>query len=147
MAQDAFGQLESTLDLYLVKKAPSLPKNFKELLVSLAPWATVVMIIIGLPAFLAVLGISAYTLPLAYWAGARLGFMYYLSIAFLGATLVIRAMAVPGLFARKLAAWKLLYYAALLGMVYSLLNYAIFSALIGTLVGLYFLFQIKEYYK
>ena len=34
--------LMKTLDLYLVKKAPALPKNVKDILVSVAPWLEVI---------------------------------------------------------------------------------------------------------
>jgi len=143
----AVNQLESTLDLYLKKKTPPLPKNVKDLIVSLAPWLNLVLIIIALPAILAVLGISAYVRPFAYWAGARLGSLYYLSMIFLGATLLLRLLALPGLFSRSKGAWRLLYYSMLVNLVYSLLSYNLFSGIIGVIIGLYFLFQVKEYYK
>ena len=140
-------KLESTLDEYLGRKAPSLPANIKELIVNFAPWITIGVIVLGVPALLAVLGITAYFLPYVYWAGARLGLIYYLSLAFLGVTLAIRCLALPGLFSRSIAGWRLIYYSSLLGLVYSLLNYNIVSGLVGTLIGLYVIFQLKSYYK
>jgi len=141
------GQLESTLDLYLKKKAPVLPKNAKEMLVSFAPWINLILILISAPTLLAVFGFTARIAPYAYWAGARLGLMYYVSLAFLGATLLLRVMATPGLFSRSQGGWKMLYYSTLVNLVYSAFSYNMFSGIIGSVVGLYFLFQIKEYYK
>jgi len=140
-------QLESTLELYLKQKAPSLPKNIKDLTVSLAPWLNIVLIVIALPTLLAVLGISAYVMPFAYWGGARFGTLYYVSLAFLGVTLLMRVLALPGLFSRSKGAWRLLYYSVLVNVVYSLLSYNFVGGLIGAVIGLYFLFQVKEYYK
>ncbi|MFC1627404.1 hypothetical protein ACFL18_02535 [Patescibacteria group bacterium] len=140
-------QLENTLELYLKKKAPPLPKNVKEMVVSFAPWINVILILIAAPALLAVFGFTAKIAPYAYWAGARLGGMYYISLAFLGITLVLRVMALPGLFSRSMGGWKMLYYSTLVNLVYSAFNYNLFSGVIGAVVGLYFLFQVKASYK
>jgi len=140
-------QLENTLDLYLRQKAPALPTNIKELIVSFAPWISIIMIVLGVPALLAVIGISAYVAPWAYWAGAKIGLMYYVSIASLAVTLLLRGLALPGLFARTKSGWKMLYYSIFVDLVYSLLSYLIVGGLIEALVSLYFLFQVREYYK
>jgi len=140
-------QLENILDLYLKQKAPALPKNIKDLTVSLAPWLNIVLIVIALPAMLAVLGIGTYVKSFAYLGGARFGTLYYLSLVFLGVTLLMRILALPGLFSRSKGAWRLLYYSVLVNVVYSLLNYNVVGGLIGAVIGLYFLFQVKEYYK
>lgn len=147
MANKGLAQLESSLDIYLRQKAPPLPKNIKDLIVSLAPWLNIVLIILGLPAILAVLGIKAYVSPFAYWTGVRWTGFYSLSLIFLGATLLLRAMALPGLFSKSQGAWKLLYYSILLNLVYSLLNYNLVGGLIGAVIGLYFWFQVKASYK
>jgi uncharacterized membrane protein YtjA (UPF0391 family) len=143
----SLAKLESILDEYLGRKAPSLPANIKELLVNFAPWITILTIVLEVPSLLAVVGITAYVSPYMYWAGARLGAMYYVSLVFLVIMLVIRCLSLPGLFSRSLSAWKLLYYSTLLWLVYSLLHYNIVSGLVGTLVSLYLLFQVKSYYK
>ncbi|KKU12762.1 MAG: Chromate transporter, partial [Parcubacteria group bacterium GW2011_GWC2_45_7] len=55
-------------------------------------------------------------------------------------------LAIPGLFKRQEKAWKLLYYATLLGGLQNIVTMQI-GGLIGTLVSLYLLFQVKGYYK
>ena len=59
------------LDYYLVKKAPfQIPDNAKEWLVQYGPWITIVVIVLTLPAILALLGLGAVLLPFAgYGAG------------------------------------------------------------------------------
>jgi len=49
--------LEDTLDLYFGQKAPPMPANVKELLVRFAPWVTLVLLLITLPAVLIALGL------------------------------------------------------------------------------------------
>jgi len=140
-------QLESQLELYLVDKAPAIPKEWKELMVKIAPWLTLVMAILALPAILAVLGLGAFVLPFSYMGGFRAGAGFTISWIFSLAVLALDIMAIPGLFKRSRQAWYLLYYAALLGAVQSLISFNLGGLIIGTLLSLYLLFQVKEYYK
>jgi hypothetical protein len=55
--------------------------------------------------------------------------------------------SLPGLFARKMSGWKLAFYARLASIVYGLLSYAIIGAIVGGLISLYVLFQIREKYS
>jgi hypothetical protein len=55
-------------------------------------------------------------------------------------------LALPGLFKRKMSAWKLIFYSQLIGITFSLLSGSILGALIGGLIGLYILFQIRPLY-
>ena len=86
-------------------------------------------------------------MPYAHWAGVRLGLMYYVSMTFLGLTLLLRLLSIPGLFAKTKAGWRMLYYSTLLNLVYAIFSYNLFSGLIGIIIGFYFLFQVREYYK
>lgn len=140
-------QLEDTLELYLVKKAPRLPDNIRELIVKVAPWLTLIFLVLSLPAVLALLGIGTALLPLSFLGGMGSGVNYSLALVFLAITLVLEALAIPGLFKRSIAGWRLVYYATLLNGVYSLVNFNISGLIIGTLLGLYLLFQVKSYYK
>lgn len=144
-----FGQLESLLEQYLVQKAPALPTNIKELIVNFAPWLMIIAIVLALPAIFALLGLGWFYAPFAWGSriAAQVSFTYTLAILFLAVTLIMRILALPGLFARSRSGWKLVYYSVLINAVYSLLSYQIVSCLIGTLLGLYFVFQVKSYYK
>ena len=55
-------------------------------------------------------------------------------------------MALPGLFARKMSGWTLLFYEQLVGFVGSILSGSIIGGIIGTLIGLYILFQVRTKY-
>lgn len=140
-------QLDATLDQYLVKKAPGIPANWQEVLVKFLPWITLVFLILALPPVLFVLGLGTLVLPFSFLAGPTAGFELGFAMIFLIATLVLEALAIPGLFKRKLSAWRLLYYSTLLNAVYSLLSMNIGGLIIGTLLSLYILFQIKHHYS
>lgn len=142
------GQLTDTLELYLVKKAPfSLPTGVKEFIVNVGPWITLVLMILTLPVILALLGLGAILAPFSFMGGLNAGFGYIVGIVVAIITLVLEAMALPGLFKRKMAGWNLVYYAILLQAVEHILRFDIGGLIIGTTLSLYFLFQVREYYK
>jgi hypothetical protein len=132
------------LDFYLVKKAPfQLPDDVKEWIVQWAPWITVVLLIISLPALLLALGIGAVFLPYAGVYAPGFGLAWIVLLIELG----LEVSALPGLFARKLNGWNLTFYARLVGAVYSAVTFSIGGLLIGGLIGLYILFQVRPLYK
>ena len=61
--------------------------------------------------------------------------------------LVLVVAALPGLFARKMSGWRLLFYAQIVSLVTSLLSGSIIGGLIGALIGMYLLFQIRTKYN
>lgn len=138
--------LEAQLELYLVKKAPALPVGLKEFIVKFAPWLTLILMVLLLPVLLAALGLGALLLPASYLGGAGSGFFYTITLIGTGAVLVLEGLALPGLFKRLLSGWRLLFYATLINAIISLLGGNLISALVGALIGLYVLFQVKSYY-
>ena len=133
------------LDYYLVKKAPfQIPDGGREAIVKFGPWVVVVLLVITLPALLLVLGIGTALVPFA-GVGYATGF----GVAALGLIIqvALEVMALPGLFARKLSGWRLMFYAALVGIVTSLLSGSIVGAILGGLIGLYILFQVRGLYR
>jgi hypothetical protein len=142
---DAPKDLIGFLDFYLVKKAPfQLPENVKEWLVKWGPWITVVLLILSLPPLLFVLGIGTILIPFGGVGYAR-GFTLSVLLLFVQVGLMIAAL--PGLFARRMQGWTLLFYAELISIVASVLSGAIVGGLLGGLIGLYILFQIRPLYR
>ena len=134
----------ATLDEYLVKKAPfQLPDSVKELLVKFGPWITLVLLVMLLPFLLVALGIGTFLMP---FGGVGYATGFGLDAIFALVQIVLFGMALPGLFARKKSAWMLMFYAQLISLLGSLLTGAIISGLIGALIGLYFLFQLRTKY-
>jgi len=150
--KQGLGQLEDTLEVYLVKKAPfSIPENWKELIVQFAPYLTILGIVVSVPAVLAVLGLGALVSPFSAFLGPSYafsyGFNYLLSMIVLGVVIVLEAMAVPGLFKRQEKAWRLLFYSSLVSVLSGILGRDLIGTIIGALLSWYILFQVKEYYK
>ena len=133
------------LDFYLVQKAPfQLPDNVKEWVVQFGPWITVVLLVLALPTLLFALGVGTALMPFG-GVGYAMGFTY----AAVGALLEIGLMvaALPGLFARKMSGWQLIFYAQIVGFVFSVLRGAFLGGLLGTLIALYVLFQVRPLYR
>jgi hypothetical protein len=133
------------LEYYLVTKAPfQIPDNVKEWIVQFGPWITIVLLVLSLPALLIVLGIGTALVPLG-------GVGYATGFGYLALGLIIQlgltVAALPGLFARKMSGWNLLFYARLVGLASSLLAGNLISALVGGLISLYILFQVRPLYK
>lgn len=146
-----FNQLETLLDEYFGKKAPAMPENIKETLVSFAPYLAIIGIVISLPAIFAILGIGAMMGPFSAFFGApymmSYGAIYYIGVVGLIISAVLEALAIQGLFKRSMSAWKLMYYASLVTFVASVLQGNLSSAIIGGLIGLYILFQVRNKYN
>lgn len=143
-------QLEDTLELYFVKKAPALPTNIKDILVKIAPYLVIISLIMTIPAILLLLGLGGFATTIAPAGGAdavaTLPNMW-IGIILLIPVVILDAMAVPGLFARKAIGWKYIFWAQLIGVVSSIIQFNIIGGLIGAIIGFYILFQIKSHYK
>jgi hypothetical protein len=144
------GLMEKLNDLcqqYLVTKAPyTIPASARETIVKIAPWVTVVGLVITIPVVLAVLGVGALFMPYAVMGGASAFGTYTIAMILLVVTIVMEAMAISGLFKRQMGAWKLMYYVVLIHAVADILRGDLFSALMSV-VSLYILFQVKPLYK
>lgn len=147
-APNALHQLEEFLYLYLHKKSPfHIPPHVREWIVKFSPWIDVVLLILTLPVVIAALGLSLFVLPFGAVInpfGSLLGIIHWVII--LG-VFALQIAALPGLFKRSLKSWYLVYYSVLLGAVGSLLSRDIFGLIIGTAIGLFILFEIKDYYR
>lgn len=140
-------QLEDFLYEYLVKKAPPLPTNIKEVIVKFAPWVTLVIFILTLPAIALLFGLGALVAPFSFMGGITAGTNTILTLVFSAVQIVLEAMAIPGLFKNSRKAWDLLYYATLVGALQNLIIFNLGGLVVGGLLSLYILFQVREHYK
>ena len=68
-------------------------------------------------------------------------------IAIIGViALVLQALALPGLFKRSKTGWNFLFYADIVMIVQYVISFDL-GGIISSVIGFYFLFQIREYYK
>ena len=135
------------LDYWLVKKAPfQIPEGGKEWIVKWGPWINLVLIIWFLLSMLATYSLFSNSM-LGGFFGYPHGTTYWLSIAILVAQFILQAMALPGLFARKIRGWTLLFYSETVSIIYGLVTGNFLSVIVGALVGFYVLFQIRAKYR
>lgn len=135
------------MEEYLVKKAPNLPINWKDFIVKILPWFTLIVLILSVPLILAFLGISLFVLPFSFPGGLGSGVNAFISWLVLVASFILDLLALRGLFDIKKQGWTYLYWGVLLNGVYNLFTLNLGSLVIGTGISLYILFQIRSYYK
>ncbi|MCL5019407.1 MAG: chromate transporter [Patescibacteria group bacterium] len=126
---------------------PALPKGFKDFIVAIAPWLSLVFGALGLLGSLAALGIVTFLSPavmMGAGAGAAAGLT--LSVILALASSILTLVAVPGLFNRKIAGWSFIFLSEIVSVVSSVVVFSIVGILFS-LVGFYILFQVKSYYK
>jgi hypothetical protein len=141
MILSLINELELALDVYLVKKAPALKPGMKEKIMQVGPTFMKVFGIIGLIIVLALL------LPIGPFATYYKTFPDVLSLLALGISLVLQIKAIAGLMKRTKKGWDLMYYSTLLSILSSAFRLDIFGTVIGGVLGLYLIFQVREYYK
>jgi hypothetical protein len=140
-------QLEDFFNTYLHQKAPfHLPKEAKEWIVKFGPWITLVLMIIAVPVILAALGLNAvFGSAIMMYSAYHVSYLISGLIALLA--LILQGLALPGLFARKLSGWHLVYYSVLISAIGQLFSGQIVTMIVNVIISMYFLFEIKEYYK
>jgi hypothetical protein len=132
-------------------KVPALPKQWKDLLVNFAPWLSLIGGVILVFGAISLLGLGSFLSPFAMYAGAG-GFavVWLVAAAFLLVGGVLELLAFSPLKARKEKGWNLMFYALLLNALSNIVRLNVSEivwAIIGFLIGYYFLYQVKSYYK
>ena len=149
-SKNLLAQLENTLDEYFGKKAPALPQNIKEIIVKIAPYLVIIGLIFTIPAIFILFGLGGLASTLAPVGGAQavasLPTMW-IGILLLIPVIILEAMAVPGLFSKKIAAWRYVFWAQVIAIISSLVQLNIVGGIIGALIGFYILFQVKGLYR
>jgi len=160
-------KLETNLNDLFVKKAPPLPDGGKKALVQYLPWINLFFGVLSLYAVWMLWHwahfanqIISYTNSLnALYGGPtvstnRMGFVVWLAMGVLLVEAVLYIMAFPATRDHKKSGWNLMFYAALVNVVYGVVvlfsNYggvgSLLGSLIGSAIGLYLLFQIRASY-
>jgi Na+/H+-translocating membrane pyrophosphatase len=150
------------------KGLPSLPENGKKGLVNAWPWIALVFGVLQLFAVYGLwnLGHSVntlvdYTNQLSIASGygpvtPQLGFFYYLGLASLLVDAIILLAAFSPLKTTSKKGWDLLFLGAIVNLIYGVIilfdgQYGGFgnfiSAVIGSAIAFYFLYQVRDYYS
>jgi glucan phosphoethanolaminetransferase (alkaline phosphatase superfamily) len=154
----------------LFKDLPNLPSNSKDALVKVWPWLALIFGVLQLVAAWGLYKILDnvlnplvdYVNTLAVYTGQEtVGYssfdkaVIYLGIAILIIDGIILLMAYPHLVKRARRGWDLLFLGSLLNLLYAVVTIFIDSrgfgsfvfSLIGSAIGFYLLFQIRDRYK
>lgn len=129
-------------------KLPNLPKGGRDVLVKVAPWVSLVFGILGVLVGLGGLGILSVLSPmmlLGSGVSATTGGLLSVAISLVSSALML--VAFPGLKARKMQGWNMLFWSEVAALVSSLVALSIVGGLVGAVIGFYLLYQIKSYYK
>jgi hypothetical protein len=164
-------QLENKLDELLVKKAPfHLPDNAKQGLVKVLPWLVLLlgalMFISAWGAFQAATYVDRWSsivneFSAAYGVGSSVNPvitpLLWISLFILLAEAILYFVSYPSLEKREKKGWNILFWVALANIVQVIVNSVAYSnaylnigaalfSVLGSVAGLYILFQIRAYY-
>lgn len=160
--------LEKSLNEVLGEKAPyKIPKNGREFLVKIAPWLSLAGGIVGIISAAGLWRAAHYVNQWVDYAnrlsasiggptqGNRLGVFFWLSLIALVGFSLLSLLAFPGLKAKKKTGWNLMFLSSLASFVYAVVSLfydgggfgSFAGTAIGTVLGLYLLFQVRSYYK
>jgi len=142
-------QLEEKL-VEISKKLPQLPDSIGEFLVKYGPYLMIVSLVFGVISTLTTFGLIAAFNPMIR-AGYPYVYRYGVHFSLYGLvsliSMVLTAMAIPGLLKRTKKAWNLMFYASLVTAISYLVSMNIGNLIIGMAINWYFLFQIRKFYK
>jgi hypothetical protein len=130
-------------------KAPALPKNAREILVKVLPWIALVFGILGVLGSISGLGLLTVFSPLALFGGAEGVASYgtgFIAALFWLVSSVLMLAAFPGLQGHKLQGWNLMFWSEVASVVGAVLSLSL-GGVLGAVIGVYLLFQIKSHYK
>jgi hypothetical protein len=133
-------------------KLPALPKKWTDLIVHCSPWLALLGAIAALLIAFGLYQGMTYVNTFAFYAGVSSGFSIpvILAIVVLLVWAVIYFLAFSPLKARKEKGWNLILYGMLLSVLSDVVRLSIgdiIFGIVGFLIGYYFLYQVKSYYK
>jgi len=173
MANQTVTDLETKLDKLFVKDAPKFPEGGKKALVQ---WAPLLSLVVGVLTLLGAWNLwhwahvasrslnyvqtlcGSYALSggpdCNYLAPSRFSLWLWLGVVFLLAEGILYLAAYTGLRDHKKQGWNYLFYGALVNALYAVISLFtdydkvghFLGALVGSAIGFYLLFQIREYY-
>ncbi len=147
--KDIITFIEDFCQEYLVKQAPKLPDNFKDIVYKVAPYLNafgifVIALRLISPFFL--LSFLSFIYPPATIGIPIAMIIFGASIV----NLILMFMAAKGLFSRYRGSWKLIFYVILFNILIGFLTFNpfnIFRTIISGLIALYIWFQVRSGYK
>ncbi|MBU2592264.1 hypothetical protein KKD61_02290 [Patescibacteria group bacterium] len=143
--KDFLKKLDNFFEVLFVKKAPALPKKWQEWVVKALPWLTLAFGILAIPGLLNFF--DSFRMTASQFGMAQRNMTGALiNVTISAVQVVMELTAVSFLFKKAKKGWHLLYWSSLLSIVGGIFYFS-GTAILMTGVGLYFLYQVKSYYK
>jgi hypothetical protein len=137
--------INSLADVY--SKLPVLPKGAKDFIVVITPWISLIFGALIILASLSAFGLTAVVSPIAALSSGTNFAAALMLTAVLGiAEGVLMLVAFPPLRKGQSRGWVLLFWSEAVSLVSAVVGFSV-TGVIGVLIGFYFLFQIRSYYK
>lgn len=128
------------------KRLPELPKGGRDAVVTIVPWLALVFGGFGTVfGGLALIGASIFPSAMFFMGRGAVGQGIFLILLSLISSVLMLA-AFPGAKSQKEKGWRLLYYSEVVSLVSSIVTLNLVGVLFN-LIGFYFLYQIRSYYK
>ena len=145
------GDIEKLGDQYLVRKAPwQMPNSWKEFIVKVLPRLVIISAVLSIPSIIGGLSmLFGWSYGGPFWGPYRGGAMPMLIVQLIVAIVVtvLHFKAFDPLRKRHIAGRMYAFYASLVSFIGNLLDGGRIGAIIGFVIGMYILFQIKEMYR
>jgi hypothetical protein len=139
--------LERLFGRFFADWLPGLPANVKEWVAKILPWILIVLGVLGLLAWLSILGLfGAATLKTV---GISRAYPAFAAAIFHILVPVLQALAIAGgyyMLKRRRLGWVLAFWALLLGIIMNIIWFSL-AGLVWDLILAYLLFQLKPYYR
>ncbi len=136
----------------LFKKTPHLPHGAREFIVEIGPWLALIFGILGLFGLFGLWSIEfieAFFSFHIFIGGASIAMIIGLVTGVIGC--ILQIIAFKPLRSRKKRGWNLLFYSLVLGAISALANVLLafnaFGGVVGPLLGFWFLFEVRSFYK
>jgi len=139
------GDVEHKLEQFFAKTPFHIPEPWRHNIAKISPWITLIVMILTLPLILGALGLSIISAPVIEASGHSYGAWFWIGWVIILISLVIEAIALPKLFKLDIRGWRLVFWANLLMVLFHIVDFSI-TGLIGDVIGLYILFEIKNQY-
>lgn len=128
------------------KKLPQLPKNARDAIVSITPWLALIFGILGVAASLVGLGLFTFLSPLLMLGATRAFGTGYVTVILGLAASVLLLLGFPGTQKKQEKGWRMIYYSEVVNLLVAIISISL-SGVLFSLVGFYFLYQIRSYYS
>jgi amino acid transporter len=142
----------NTVDSYIdtvgeyFDRLPALPRNAKEVVVSIVPWLALIFGIIGIALSIVSFGIFSFLSPVLLLTGSKTAGSGIILVLLSLVSSIFLLLGFPGTQKRQEKGWKWVFYSEVVSLIADIVTISL-SGIVLSLIGFYFLYQIRKLYK